>query len=77
MSRLPLHRLDIPPRDPLGAAADIVIAALRANGIDPRKAVDNPMCQSLAVEWSRGRMTRVEFDHACRNLLILNPKLAT
>jgi hypothetical protein len=80
VSRLPLHTLNIPPRDPKEvqrAAGRIVVDALRANGIDPRKAVDNPMCQSLAVEWSRGRMTRVEFDHACRNLLILNPKLAT
>jgi hypothetical protein len=77
MSRLPLHTINIPPRDPLNAAAGIVIEAFRANGIDPRKAIDNPMCQSLAVSWSRGRMTRVEFDHACRNLLILNPKLAT
>jgi hypothetical protein len=76
MSRLPLHRLDIPPRDPLGAAADIVIAALRANGIDPRKAAENVACRDIAREFAYGNFTRAQFDHACRNLLILNPKLA-
>jgi hypothetical protein len=76
MSRLPLHTLNIPPRDPPKAAAGIVVEAFRANGIDPRKAIDNPMCRSLVLAWTRGEMTLAEFDHACRNLLILNPKLA-
>lgn len=76
LDRMDLHTVDIPPRAVARAAADIVIDAFRANGIDPRKAINNLMCQSLAVEWSHGRMTRAEFDHACRNLLILNPKLA-
>jgi hypothetical protein len=78
MSRLPLHTLNIPPRDPKEvqrAAGRIVVDAFRANGIEPRKAIDNPMCQSLAVSWSRGEIDRATFDHCCRNLLILNPKL--
>jgi hypothetical protein len=74
-SPLPPHRITIPDRKPDVAAADIVIQAFRRNGIDPRKAYSNPMCVALAQAWVRGEITHDHFNRACRNLLILNPKL--
>lgn len=76
--RMPLHKLDVPhdPEKIRNAAGGIVIDALIEAGIDPRKAIRNQMCIALAGEWSQAKMTRAQFVHSCRNLLILNPGLA-
>jgi hypothetical protein len=57
-------------------AADIVIAALRQCGIDPRKAAANPMMQDVVQAWVRGEMDNAGFRRCCENMLIFNPSLA-
>lgn len=68
-------RINIPSRKPENAAADIVIEAFKRNGIDPRKAFTNPMCRTMSIEWSQGRLTDAEFNKCCENMLVLNPGL--
>lgn len=57
-------------------AADIVIAALRQCGIDPRQAAANPMMQDIVQAWVRGELNNADFRRCCENMLILNPSLA-
>jgi hypothetical protein len=71
------HRIDIPSApNPAHEAAGIVMAMLREVGIDPRRAINNPIMQQLSIEWVSGRFTKEQFCHACRNMLIFNPSLA-
>jgi hypothetical protein len=76
--RLPLHTINIPDNAAKirAAAGQLVIDALREAGIDPIKAVHNPLCVALVHEWGHSLMTRETFIHSCRNLLIMNPALA-
>jgi len=71
--RLPRQTIEIRNR-----VADIAIAAMREAGIDPAKAVrsGNATLMQLTLEWRDGLMSREQFVHACRNLVILNPGLA-
>jgi hypothetical protein len=75
VSRLPVHTVEIPDR-PAFDAAGIVIARLRHLGIHPGRGLANVMIRQLSQEWVRGRMTDSDFDHSCRNMLILNKSLA-
>lgn len=69
-------RINIPDaKPPEWHAAGIVMAAFRRNGIDPTKAIHNPMCQSVALAWVRGEMDDAGFAKCCENLLIMNPSL--
>jgi hypothetical protein len=63
--------INIPPA--AYPAADIVIATLREIGADPWLVGRNLMGQELAKAWIRGEMTRGQFIHSVRNLMILNP----
>jgi alpha-beta hydrolase superfamily lysophospholipase len=69
------HRIDIPTRDPQREALNIVTRTLRECGMDPLKAMGNPMGAALVREWTFQRMTESQFRHSIRNLLILNPTL--
>jgi len=64
-----IERIKIPNRDRAWAPFHLC-------GINPRKAANNEMCQSIAQALSRGEITDAEFRHACVKLLILNPSLA-
>jgi hypothetical protein len=59
----------------LQEAARIVLDALEEVGIDPEKGQHNVMLSCLLASWARDEITRDEFVHAAKNLLILNPKL--
>jgi hypothetical protein len=78
--RMPLHTIDIPTREAVTPAAleagDLVVRMFRSCGIDPRKAVTNEMCVTMAQMWTCGRYTDSDFRRACANMLIFNPKLA-
>lgn len=58
-------------------AGQIVIDALTEAGMNPRNpsVPQNLMVRELVAAWGRGALTRAHFVKACKNLLILNPKL--
>lgn len=79
MSRMDLIKIDIPgPAKPAYLrAADITMDAIREAGVCPRKALGNPMAVAVVLAWTRGEMSRPQVVHALRNLLILNPAMAS
>lgn len=76
MSRMQPHIVNIPDaKPPSWHAADIVISELRKCGVDPRKAVVNPVAIACAKGWTQGELDDAGFRRCMRNLLILNPGL--
>jgi len=49
--------------------------AIREAGLDPRKAISNPMAVQIIQLWGRGEWTRAQVVRTLSNLAILNPGL--
>ena len=58
------------------AAARIVTDAIRAAGIDPQKAGDDPVLRAAVLKWVRGEMDDDEFADVCRTMRLMKPWLA-
>lgn len=58
--------------DQIGAS--LVMNMMRQCGIDPAKAIHNPMMRELTLKYGRDN-DGASFMHCCRNMLILNPAL--
>ena len=76
--RLPTQTVSIPTKAySRGHYEDAgeVMKLFRQAGIEPRKAIRNPLACEMARAWAEGTYTRGDFLKACANLLIMNPGL--